>query len=794
MLQRVPYADLRIVEISTGIAAAYCGKLFTDGGAEVVKVEPLDGDPMRRWSASGTKLASNESGALFRYLHAGKHSVVAESHPATTELFTVADLVITDGSAGWSASAVSGALPQDSPNVVVSVTPFGLDGPYVDDGVEANEFILQALCGSIGSRGWADETPLQAGGRIGEWVAGVYSAVAAAAALRRSQRTGQGDLIDVSTFESMVVTMGGLGAVSASVLGEDQPVPTRSLELPSIVPTADGLIGFCTITAQQFADFLVLIDRADLLDDTDLASFAGRIRRRDEFLEMVESWARTYTTAEIVELASALRIPVSPIGTPTSIFDIDHFRERGVFVKNGGGYLQPRVPYRSKSIDTAVPGEVPTIGAARHELGWSARPTSDGREPISTSERPLAGLRIIDFTAFWAGPCGTQTLAALGADVIKIEGVRRPDGMRFSGGKESTVERWWEWGPVFLASNSDKRGVTLELSLPAARELALRLIATADLVIENFSPRVMGNLGLEWDDVQAANPGVVMVRMPAFGLDGPWRDRVGFAQTMEQASGMAWMTGRADGPPIIPRGVCDPIAGLHAAFAALAALEVRDKTGEGMQVESTMVEAALAIAAEAVLEASSYGQELRRDGNRGPGGSPQGVYRAAGSNEWVALAVLDDDRWPALARLVESSNLADRPDLVTEPGRRVAADELDTVISTWVIARTPAEAVADLRAVGVAAARVNSSVDLLDDLHLRTRRFWETVEHPVVGTFLTAGMPFRFASITSPWVRTAAPLLGEHNVDVLGGVLGLSEEDVRELEVTHVIGNRPAGL
>ena len=178
-------------------------------------------------------------------------------------------------------------------------------------------------------------------------------------------------------------------------------------------------------------------------------------------------------------------------------------------------------------------------------------------------------LRVTDLTAFWAGPVATQFLGALGADVIKVEGVRRPDGMRFSAARPPTWDQWWEWGPVFLCSNNNKRGISIELSTDAGRSIALDLIAASDLVIENFSPRVMENFGLKWDAVSAANPRAVMVRMPAFGLDGPWRDRVGFAQTMEQATGMAWMTGHADGPPLIPRGVCDPIAGLHAVFAAV---------------------------------------------------------------------------------------------------------------------------------------------------------------------------------------------------------------------------------
>ena len=353
---------------------------------------------------------------------------------------------------------------------------------------------------------------------------------------------------------------------------------------------------------------------------------------------MVHNWAADKTTQEIIGLAAAFRIPVAPIATPARSLRIDHFVDRGVFVEAEQG-VQPRVPYRSDAM--------PPVRRDHHR-SWARTPgrCTGHREPTlrngDANVLPLSGIRVMDLTAFWAGPVATQVLASLGADVIKVEGVSRPDGMRFAGGRPPTWDLWWEWGPVFLCSNTNKRGVSIELSVPQGRALVLDLVAECDLVVENFSPRVMGNFDLEWDAIKAANPHAVMVRMPAFGLDGPWRDRVGFAQTMEQATGMAWVTGLSDGPPIIPRGVCDPVAGLHAAFAAVAGLVVRDRDGEGMQIESTMVEAALNIAAEMVLEYTQNGVALHREGNRGPGASPQGVYRCHGEDVWLALAVLDD--------------------------------------------------------------------------------------------------------------------------------------------------------
>ncbi len=772
-----PFAGWRVLEFSNGIPLSYAAKMFADAGADVVKVESSQGDLLRNWAAGGA------AGALFGYLAAGKKSVVDQDRAEITALLAGADIVLTDLSDGWTLDGITAHTGPAA--VVVSVTPFGMTGPYVDDHVVANEFILQALCGSIAGRGWPGDEPVQAGGRLGEWLAGSFAAAVAAATARHAARGGGGEIVDVSTYEAMVIAMGGLPAMSASVLGGDSLLHQRSLELPSIVPTADGLVGFCTITAQQFQDFLVMIDRADLVDDAALASLEGRIARRDEFIGMVTQWTGSRTTQEIVDLAVAFRIPVAPIATPATLPTVDHFIQRGVFVESDLGVLQPRVPYRGDSIATKPPGRPPLLGADNGCVHWPPRE----KLPKSADALPLSDIRITDLTAFWAGPVATQLLGSLGADVIKLEGVRRPDGMRFSAARPPSWDQWWEWGPVFLCSNNNKRGISVELGTEAGRALALELVAASDLVIENFSPRVMANFGLEWEAVAAANPRAVMVRMPAFGLDGPWRDRVGFAQTMEQATGMAWMTGHADGPPVIPRGVCDPIAGLHAAFAAIAALVIRDRAGIGVHVESTMVESALNVAAEMLVEYSSNGIELRRNGNRGPGAHPQGVYRCQGDDEWVALAALDDAARASLAGLIGGSE----PGL-DEAGWPEHADDVDKLISAWTTPRSVADAVDALRECGVAAAPLVPPAALLSEPHLHARGFWEPVDHPVAGSFLCTGMPFAFVGKPRRWIRRVPPLYGQHTAEVLLDVLGHSEQDLFELRESGTTSARPAGL
>ena len=214
--------------------------------------------------------------------------------------------------------------------------------------------------------------------------------------------------------------------------------------------------------------------------------------------------------------------------------------------------------------------------------------------------------------------------------MLKIESPTRPDGMRFATVKPPTDPDWMEFGPTFHGTNPAKRSVTIDFSTPEGRELVLRLVEQVDVVVENFTPRVLGNVGLEYHDLFARNPGVILLRMPAFGLDGPWRDRSGFAQTTEQVSGIAWMTGEAGGEALV-RSTIDPIAGIHGAFVVLAALEHRDRTGEGQMIEMPMAEVALNVAAEPIVTWSAYGTLLERAGNRGAAGDAAGCLRVRGT-------------------------------------------------------------------------------------------------------------------------------------------------------------------
>jgi crotonobetainyl-CoA:carnitine CoA-transferase CaiB-like acyl-CoA transferase len=781
------FRDIRVIDLSTGIAGAYATKLFADAGADVIKVETATGDPLRTWSASGADLAGDD-GALFQFLHLGKRAVI----PGATGLETLisgADLLV-DSAVPPAIDVAS--LRQRYPSLVVlSITPFGRSGPYAER--PATDFTLQAESGALGVRGLRARPPYQAGGRIVEWVSGTFAAVAAAAALRPSRASRRGELIDVSMLELANFTSNLYVDVVHSLLGRppvQQLGPPRLIETPSIEPTLDGYVGFCTNSRQQFDDFLVMIERPDLLGDEQLASPQGRSARFEEWTGIVRAWTSRHTTAQVIKYASELRIPVAPVCNGATVEENEHFRVRRVFGPDPGGQFRlPRRPWRLNDNDPPPPRPAPRVGEHSGQ-GWLPIDAGDGAAESVERSLPLEGLRVLDLTAWWAGPSATNLLAGLGADVVHVEAIQRLDGMRMAGSILGRQPHWWEYSSIFLATNTNKRGLTLDLTSPLGLDVAKRLISVCDAVVENFTPRVMDNFGLDWPTVHALNPRAILVRMPAFGLSGPWRDNTGFAQTMEQISGLAWVTGYPDDQPRIQRGPSDPNAGMHAAFALLVALAERDLTGVGQHLEVTMVEAALNASAEQVIEYTAYGHLLEREGNRSPHAAPQNLYACQGSEQWLAISVATDDQWDGLKQALGRPGWADQSGLGSLPGRRAAHDQLDRELSGWAADQPLDQAVALLLQHGVPAAPVFDP--RLTPFHpqLHARGYYEELDHPVVGTHPIPGLPFRFSRVQR-WLRRPAPTVGQHNREVLSGWLGLTSAETDALEAEEVIGTQP---
>ncbi len=792
-----PLTGYLVVDLSTGIAGAYCTKLLADGGATIVKVETPQGDPLRKWSASGAAIPDSEDAALFTFLASGKHSVVVDPHDPDDvalleELLADADALVWSRGSEVAESRGPDAIHRAHPHLTVTaITPFGLDGPWRDK--PATEFTLQAWSGGIVGlgRGAPDRAPTYVGGQVGDWLSGAY----AAAATLISRAGGGGELIDLSMLEAHIMGLTYYPVTFFEMLGRPWR-DARKLTVPGIAQAKDGLVDLGCGTAQQWFDLCVMIDHAEWIDeDSPLTITEQANEKSDE----IYAWVLDHTVDEIRELATAFRIPNAPVGNGANLESLDHFRARGSFVANPRvDFRQPGPPYRMQPEFLRPPSPAPALGEhTEHYRRDSNHGRGSGRsttlDAISAQRLPLSGIRVLDMTTFWAGPSCTHMLGTLGADVIHVESTRRPDGTRLIAGIPVTEENWWEKSPIFSGLNTNKRGVTLDLQNARGREVLHRLIATCDVVVENFTPRVMDQLGLDFAAVKALRPDVVMVRMPGFGLDGPWRDNPAFAYAIEAAAGLSWLTGYPDRPPYEPYSVGDPNAGVHALNGLLLALEHRRRTGEAVLVEASMVDAAINIAAEQVIEYTAYAALLQRAGNRGPTAAPQNLYQTADIDEfgradcWVAVAVATDDQWMALRQAIGNPAWASSPDLFSGSGRREHHDLIDKHLTAWCAKQSGDEIVTRLWEAGVPVAKVMQPHRQTEIAQLAFRKFFEDVAHPVNATTLHSTLPMRFSAGPHRIHRRHAPLLGEHNREVLAE-LGLAGSEIDELEAQGVIG------
>jgi crotonobetainyl-CoA:carnitine CoA-transferase CaiB-like acyl-CoA transferase len=497
------------------------------------------------------------------------------------------------------------------------------------------------------------------------------------------------------------------------------------------------------------------------------------------FQQVIHDWTRQRKVAEILEQTELLRIPSAPVGNGETLPRTDHFIERGVFVENPHGFVQPRPPIALSEGEREPIERAPRLG--EHALVWRPRAAEPAQDPSGTHDAPLAGLRVVDLTAFWAGPFATQTLAMLGAEVIKIESIQRPDGIRFVNAKPGLPV--WEASSIFQSVNTQKRAITLRLDREEGRAALRTLVERADVLIENYSARVLEQFALGVETLSAWNPNLVVVRMPAWGLDGPWRDRTGFAMNIEQACGIAWRGGYPDLPMVA--NVCDPVGGLHALVGLFAALERRRRSGRGQLVEVPLVEPGLNLAAEQVIEYSAYGVLLGSEGNRGPDAAPQGVYACAGG-ERIAIAVATDAQWRALAEVVPEADLARFAD------RRAQHDEIDAALARVLADRDVAALEQALLAAGVPAQPLVNAHFVMPHPQLLHRAYFQSLEHPVTGRARYPGLPFVGLADGRP--TRPPPTLGQHNREVLGSELGIAEDEIARWERDGIIGTQPAWL
>jgi crotonobetainyl-CoA:carnitine CoA-transferase CaiB-like acyl-CoA transferase len=390
----------------------------------------------------------------------------------------------------------------------------------------------------------------------------------------------------------------------------------------------------------------------------------------------------------------------------------------------------------------------------------------------------LNGLRVLDFTWVLAGPYATRILADFGAEVIKVQSKKTARGAETN--NTGYFNTW----------NRNKRSITLDMSYAEAREIALELTAISDVVIENFSPRVMLNWGMDYETLKERRPDLVLVSMSAMGHTGPWKNYVAFAPTIQALSGLTYLTSFDKNSPMgLGYAYADAIVGLYAALVILAALEYRDRTGHGQHIDISEYEAMCTLLGPALMYESVNLSEISPQGNRADSipAAPYGCYKCLGTDRWCVIAVFNDEEWQRLCQIM--GNPAWRRDerFSTPSRRKKHAEELDDLLGQWTAQHTPEQVVDLLQGAGVPAGVVQNAEDLANDPHLRAREFFVSLKHPVLGMTLSDSSPIRFTEgSTGDW--KAAPLLGEDNRYVYTELLGFTEGEVSSYVEKGIIG------
>ncbi|MFN0145361.1 MAG: CaiB/BaiF CoA transferase family protein [Dehalococcoidia bacterium] len=799
-----PLAGLRVLDIAEGIAAPFCAKLLGDLGADVVKVEsPGRGDVTRSLGPFPGARPDPEQSAAFFYFNTSKRGVTldlsrADGLAQLGRLVLTYDVVIASETEGQLAGRGLGfeQLRRWNDRVILTtVTGFGSEGPRA--GYEWSHLIACAVGGWARTCGLPDREPLQAGGAITETLTGAFAAAATLLAVLGRGVHGHGEHVDVSGQQATLA-----GALFPSLRYEySGEIPARDSSYgpgPSfILPARQGYAGVNVLTGPQWSMLCEFLGRPDIATNPRYAG-RGRMLFADEIREAFEDAVRDRTAEDLFHEGEAWRVPFGLVPNMAGIVELTPHRERGFIVDLAhplaGTVSVPGVPFKSTATDSR-PYRPPLLGEHNDEV-FAALTDVESPTVAQTDDRadghvpsPLEGLTIIDLTMFFSGPLATQLAGDAGANVIKVESVQRIDGWR--GAAVTNIERPWERVPNFNWVNRSKRGITLNLADSRGAGLLKRLVAGADVLIENYTPRVMGNFGLEYEALREVNPRLIMISMPGFGGDTSWRDYVAFGMSTEQMSGISHLTGYAGGPPIFTgMNGGDPFVGVIAATALFAALHHRERTGEGQHIDLSQVEACTLFVGDAVTGWTLAGVDPGRTGNAHAAWAPHGIYPCR-DDGWIAIACQTGEQWTTLSRLIGRPEWGlDGNALATAAGRLGVRDEIDAAVAAWTRPQHHLELMDKLQSLGVPAGAVMSGPELLDDPQLAAREGFIAQDRPDVGVKHYPAQPYRFRFATSPPERRA-PLLGEHTAEVLSERLGLGHELLAELERDDVIGTVP---
>src|SRR3954454_12518371 len=782
----LPLSELRVVEIGSGDALGYCGKLFSDFGAEVLKVEAPGGDPARSLPPLIETGRGRRESATFAWLNTNKRSIVAEPGRAADvqklrKLLASADLLL-DGRhpAAIAASQLAHAgLRQSEPGLAITaISWFGEHGPYRD--YAATDSVCRSLAGLVKLVGPVEGPPvLPRDGQVGV-VAGLTAFIPSLAALYAREKQGarrfavsaHEAMLQISEFDTGLALEAGFTRprIGINRFGRGFPVGNFA--------TKHGWLGVTVVTPAQWVAFCQMIGLPELGPDPRYSGTPERYLHAEELKRIIEPALMLRTAKEWFERGIELRLPLAIVPDMGELLGQQVLRERGAFAPveiGDAAFDAPVLPQRLMRSPPRPNGRAPLPG--EHDgAAFPAHRRLATRAAGPRDALPLQGLRIIDLTMGWAGPTATRQMGDLGADVIKVESCQYPDWFRGTDPRPPYhAERTYEKTYWFQMMNRNKRGITLDLTSPIGLDLLRRLLADADAVIDNYAADVLPRLGLDAAAMLQINPRLVVVTMPAFGMTGAWSGVRAYGSTLEQASGLPSVTGRDGGPPtMVHVALGDPVGGLDAAAALLLGSMHQSNPGEGQHIDLSAVEAMLPLVAPSIIEQSATGTTVPRFGNRHPLYVPNGCFPCLGEDQWITLAIRSDVEWRSLCEIMHRPDLAADRALATAEGRRAEEDRIEVAIRHWTVTVRPDLAMVTLQAARIPAGVARLPMDLPGDPHLVKVGHWQSVDRPVMGPHLLPSVAYREAGATLPYaIERLAPTLGQHNEEVLCDVLGL---------------------
>ncbi|MFD1611517.1 CaiB/BaiF CoA transferase family protein [Sphingomonas tabacisoli] len=795
------FAGIRIVELAHRVAGEYASKLFADLGAEVIKAEPPGGSQTRALSpfVSGTSVP-------FLYLNTNKKSVAIDldnsaDRSVLASLIAGADVVLHDHDEAWEQrhGLDPETLAARHPALIhCAVMPFGRGAP-------ANLQQARPL-NVMHASGWGYHTPseadpvrppLKGAGRfLTDYEAGLEAALAIAAALIARERRGEGRTISVSDVEALISRSDCvLGRMLAS---EQEPGPERTrfdMGGPGAVfASADGHVFLLMTTGQHWSGMRKLMGEPAWADafPSDWLEFQCTRERVETFRQHFRAWVSTRAKAEVSEQAQRLKVPLVPVNSAPDLHADPQYAFRRYF-RELEGLLYPTVAYRMSATPACLTAPAPKLGAdqalpatagntvprglAPNAIGVAQpRPESAPVSQLRQRGGPLAGVRVLALTKVWAGPYAGKLLALLGAEVIKVESLANLDEMRAYGGESI------DSAPYFLSINQEVLSVRVNTKSKEGLRQLRRMVAQSDIVLDNLRPGAMERAGLTYDLLRKIRPDIIQVSIKMYGSEGPLAHQTGYAPSFAALGGLTSLVGyEGETPTGMNIRYGDSTVGATAAFAALAALRHRDRTGEGQFVDVSAVEAISTMAGDSLFAHCATGITPKCDGNAHPEMAPHGCYPCA-NGEWISIAVADDVEWRALCLV-----LGIDADLYAAAGQRLAQRvPVDRAVAERTRTHDAADLATALRTVGVPAFRSQSSLDLIGDGRLWSSEFFRFVDDRHGGQRPVMGTGWRMTPGEAA-VERGAPALGEHDAYIYRELLGMSAKEYDRLVAEQAI-------